>query len=203
MTDFAGVIIGVPGLINDILDLRDRWEMVIDHELESRKALIILRRSLLRLQTWIAYSGFNGEHLEKKHHPRFKDPGYLENAKSYFSIIKDICKWLREKFRKVRPDMAEQGQTTLKIPALGQNSKRPRSPLRSRVSDFQEGIRWSVHGQRFSEQVKELNEMVDHLYEDFPESVMNPVSLIYGTIGAGGEMRSSRFLRIRLTVWCR
>lgn len=77
MTDFAGVITGVPGLINDILDLRDRWEMVIDHELESRKALIILRRSLLRLQTWIAYSGFKGEHLEKKHYPRFKDRGYL------------------------------------------------------------------------------------------------------------------------------
>ncbi|KAL0257680.1 hypothetical protein SLS55_006843 [Diplodia seriata] len=172
MTDIAGVIIGVPGLINDILDLRDRWEMVVDHELllESRKALLILHRSLLRLRTWIAYSGFDGEELGRRHHPRLEDQDYVENAKSYFGVIREICKWLRSKFRKIRQDAAEDGAVSLEIPVLDQGPKRPRSPFRSRVTNFREGVRWSIHGQRFSEQVRELSKMVNHLFEDFPES---------------------------------
>ena len=71
--DGAGLVTGLIGLPNEVLDLHERWETARDFDSRYRETLNAWDHSRLRLEDWISQSGFDGNKVQHDHHPRLDD----------------------------------------------------------------------------------------------------------------------------------
>lgn len=173
MSDIAGIFIGIPGLINDIFELRERWDAAADNDSESKQALHAWEDSLVRLQDWIEYAGFDGVELKKVHHRRLDDPARFERARQNLVDIRKNCEWLHERLKKIKAGPVAGEKSSLLAPTIyaqDVSRSRPRSPLGFRADNIRDGLRWAMHGRQFWEKVNKLERIINRLYESFPNS---------------------------------
>ncbi|KAF4305252.1 HET-domain-containing protein [Botryosphaeria dothidea] len=111
--DAASLIIGIPGLLNDCLELLERVNSMREFENESRHAIALWDASKMGLRAWAEDVGLDNKSSEKVHHPRLEDAEIMEVVKKNLQSIQDICKDEIEIRPEVSAEQSENGPEIL------------------------------------------------------------------------------------------
>lgn len=172
MTDIAGIVTGILGLINDSFDLHDRWGSVKNFQNEFTQCIRAWKHGEIRRAMWIEYTGFDGQRLKDQHHPRLDDKDVYSGAKDCFETIREICVWLEKKTSKLKisSDQTEELQGKIGNLSMDKSSKigGPAKSCGSSAARMREGTGWALHGKQFKDEVERLEKAVDRLYDLVP-----------------------------------
>lgn len=172
MTDIAGIVTGIPGLINDSFDLHDRWGSVKNFQNEFTQSIRAWKHGEMRRAMWVEYTGFDGQRLKDQHHPRLDDKDVYSGAKDCFETIREICVWLEKKTSKLKTssDQTEELQGQISNLSMDKSSKigGPAKSCGSSAARMRGGTGWALHGKQFKDEVERLKKAVDRLYDLVP-----------------------------------
>lgn len=164
--DAASLIIAIPGLLNDCLELLERVNSTREFENESRHAIALWDASKMGLRAWAEDVGLDNESSEKVRHPRLEDAEIMAVVKKNLQSIQDICKSLDVTRSRWSMDVGNE-------PTAGHTGLRRQSSR----SNFRNKVSWGFKtGSRFKDQVKSLQDHVDRIYQLVPPGPRSRIS---------------------------